>query len=121
MCLAVNATWLRAPDLDNHKSEIKARRVLFLFSFRWLSLKETKEGDLKWSGGLEMELRWSPWEQDTLKLDNANNNPGGDKRDGHALDENMHNCYILDLALKTWLPVNCTTTIYCFICKKGAG
>ncbi|KAJ8044813.1 Gamma-aminobutyric acid type B receptor subunit 1 [Holothuria leucospilota] len=67
----------------------------------WVSLTQSKEGDLQWSGGQERKVKWSPWKHDILK--------------------DLETCYILDAALKTWLPMKCTSTVYSFICKKRAG
>ncbi|KAJ8044809.1 Gamma-aminobutyric acid type B receptor subunit 1 [Holothuria leucospilota] len=86
----------------------------------WLSLKESQEGDLKWSVGQKRELQWSPWEQDNLEEDDGDSNHGEDRRLGDISTVYMETCYILDLALKTWLRVNCTNTLYSFICKKRA-
>ncbi|KAJ8044811.1 Gamma-aminobutyric acid type B receptor subunit 2 [Holothuria leucospilota] len=86
----------------------------------WVSLTESVAGDLQWSGGPERKVKWSPWEQGILKEDDADNNPDEDKRDGDILSVDLKTCYILDAALKTWLPVKCTSTLYCFICKKRA-
>ncbi|KAJ8044805.1 Gamma-aminobutyric acid type B receptor subunit 1 [Holothuria leucospilota] len=86
-------------DENEALMDIHQELILEGISQWWLSLKHSAEGDLSWSFGTEKQLKWTPWQGDTVT--------------------NLGSCYVLDFSLNSWQPVPCTSE-QSFICKSKA-